>query len=134
MSRMPRAQEYLKTAFTAEAASAARFRAAGRRAEQDGHRELAKAWLALAEQKDGLAIELLNAAGKVAGGETDLASALAEERYENDALYPRMMNEVDAPTAAIFQRVVVEQQQHAARLEKLHDELVASTGDIAVAR
>lgn len=119
MSRLPRAQEYLKTGFTAEAAAAARFRAYARRAERDGRPELAKEWLELASEKDALAIGQLEAAGQVRGEGHDLAAALAEERYENESLYPRMGREVDAETAKVFAGVVEAQQRHAARLEKL---------------
>jgi len=131
VSRLPRAQEYLKTGFTAEAASAAKFRAAARHAEKEGKPRLAQAWLELAAEKDELAIRQLEAAGQVRAADADLASALAEERYENEALYPRMKREVDGETATIFDGVVGKQQEHLARLESLLDALSRSTGDLA---
>lgn len=131
MSRLPRAQEYLKTGFTAEAASAARYRAFAARAGADGRPQLAEGWLALAVAKDALAVRQLEAAGQVHGEEHDLESAIAEERYENEALYPRMKTEVDAETAAIFDEMVAAQKQHQAQLEDLLDRLTASTGDIS---
>ncbi|HYN20555.1 MAG TPA: hypothetical protein VE078_06320, partial [Thermoanaerobaculia bacterium] len=88
MSRIPRFQEHLKTAFTAEAASAARCRAYAVRAERDGLPNLARHWRSMAEEKDRLAIELLVASEQVHGADADLGNAIAEERYENDALYP----------------------------------------------
>lgn len=131
MSRLPRSQEYLKTGFTAEAASAAKFRAAARRAEAEGRPRLAAAWLELASEKDDLAIRQLQAAGQVRAAEEDLAAALAEERYENESLYPRMKREVDAETAAVFEAVVAKQQEHLARLESLLDAMGRSQGDLA---
>jgi rubrerythrin len=128
---LPRSQEYLKTGFTAEAASAAKFRAAAARAKADGHPRLAQAWLDLAAEKDGLAIRQLEAAGQVHGGAEDLGAALAEERYENDSLYPRMVREVDAQTAGIFEAVAGKQREHLARLESLLDALTRSSGDLA---
>ncbi|MGE4189051.1 MAG: hypothetical protein AB7G12_04060 [Thermoanaerobaculia bacterium] len=130
MSRLPRSQEYLKTGFNAEAASAAKYRAAAVRAEKDGRPKLAKAWLELASEKDELARIQLEAAGQVRGEAHDLEAALAEERYENDSLYPRMAREVDAVTAEVFSRVVLEQQGHMARLEALIEAFVRSQGDI----
>ena len=130
MSRLPRAQEYLKTGFNAEAASAAKFRAAAARAERDGHPKLAKAWLELAVEKDELARVQLEAAGQVHGGTLDLEAALAEERYENDSLYPRMAKEVDAPTAEVLNGVALKQREHLARLDSLLDALTRSQGDI----
>jgi rubrerythrin len=131
VSRLPRAQEYLKTGFNAEAASAARFRAAAVRASEEGHPKLADAWRALATEKDELARLQLEAAGQVRGGNQDLEAALAEERYENDSLYPRMSGEVDAATAAVFTKVVARQQEHLARLDSLLDALTRSPGDIS---
>lgn len=130
MSRLPRAQEYLKTGFNAEAASAAKFRAASARAARDGQPKLAAAWLELAAGKDELARLQLEAAGQVRGGTADLEAALAEERYENDSLYPRMAKEVDAETAAVLSQVVTKQKEHLARIEALLDALTRSQGDI----
>ena len=131
MSRLPRAQEYLKTGFNAEAASAARFRAAAMRAQEEGHPKLADAWRALAVEKDELARIQLEATGQVRGGSQDLEAALAEERYENDSLYPRMSGEVAAGTAAVFAQVVPRQQEHLARLDSLLDAMTRSPGDIS---
>lgn len=131
MSRIPRFQEHLKTGFTAEAASAARFRAYAVRADRDGLPNIARHWRALAEDKDRLAVELLEGAGQVHGLEADLANAIAEERYENDALYPRMIRDVDGDAAALLQRVVAAQQEHLSRLESLREASNASEGDVA---
>ena len=84
MSRLPRVQENLKAGFTAEAASAARFRAYALRAEKDGAPQLANHWRELARQKDELAILQLLAAERVRGGALDVEAELAEERYENE--------------------------------------------------
>lgn len=130
MSRLPRAQEYLKTGFTAEAASAARLRAGAARAERDGKPNLARALRDLAAEKDALAIGQLEAAGQVHGPSEELQAAIAEERYENDALYPRMLREVDVETAVVFRGVVARQHEHARKLESLLGALTSSRGDI----
>jgi len=130
VSRLPRAQEFLKTGFNAEAASAARLRAAAARAEGESKPNLARALRDLAAEKDALALTQLEASGQVHGAEQELATALAEERYENDALYPRMLREVDDETAGVFRAVVARQQQHAERLEGLLDAVTRSRGDL----
>ncbi|HNZ97129.1 MAG TPA: hypothetical protein PKM64_08045 [Thermoanaerobaculia bacterium] len=130
MSRLPRAQEYLKTGFAAEAAAAARYRAYAQAAEQAGRPRLAAAWLDLAAEKDRLAIVQFEAAGKVLGNVEALATALAEERYENQSLYPRMAREVDAETAAVFSGVIGAQEVHAQRLATLVERLRAAGGDL----
>jgi len=130
VSRLPRAQEYLKTGFNAEAASAARLRAAAQRATAEGKPKLASALGELAADKDALAYAQLEASGQLRDAEESVAAALAEERYENDALYPRMAAEVDDATARVFADVVGKQHAHAERLEAILDQLSRSKGDL----
>ena len=128
MSRLPRVQENLKAGFNAEAASAARFRAYAQRAEQDGSPHLATHWRELARQKDELAILQLEAAGKVRGGALDVEAELAEERYENEVLYPKLIA-LSPDAADTFQRVIAEQAAHLQRMESLREGLGSSPGD-----
>jgi rubrerythrin len=130
VSRIPRFQEHLKTGFTAEAASAARFRAYAAQAQTDGLTNLARAWLDLAVTKDRLAITLLEASEQVRGKDTDLAAAISEERYENDILYPKMIRDVPGPVADVFLKLVATQKEHLRRLEALRDALQSSRGDV----
>lgn len=134
MSRLPRAQEYLKTGFTAEAASAARFRALAARAEREGRPNVGRRLRELAAEKDALALVQYDAVEAIREPHEDLpatvAAAVAEERYENDALYPRMIREVDDQTAGLLREVVSRQQEHARRLTALLDAITGSTGDI----
>ena len=132
MSRIPRFQEHLKTGFTAEAASAARYRAYADRAQKDGLPNLARRWLRLAAAKDALAVELLESLAQVRGLDADLGSAISEERYENDVLYPKMIRDVDQETANVFLRVVNAQKEHLRQLEALRGDLNASQGDVAL--
>jgi rubrerythrin len=132
VSRIPRSQEHLKTAFTAEAASAARFRANADRAQRDGLPNLARRWLRLAAEKDALAIALLQAADQVRSNDADLGNAISEERYENDILYPKMIRDVDQETANVFLRVVTAQKEHLRHLESLRQETNSAQGDVAL--
>ena len=130
MSRIPRFQEHLKTGFTAEAASAARCRAYAARAERDGLPNLARHWRSLAEEKDLLAIDLLEASEQVHGMDADLGNAISEERYENDALYPRMIRDVNERVADVLLKVVSAQKDHLRRLESLREAYNAAQGDV----
>ncbi len=130
MSRVARFQEHLKTGFMAEAVSAARCRAHAARAEREGLPNLARAWLELAEQKDELAIRQLEAAGQVREGKTAVADALAEDRFENSVLYPKMIRDVEGETADVFKAVVEAQEEHVNRLSELRTALQAAAGDI----
>ncbi|HEX7184702.1 MAG TPA: hypothetical protein VF756_22950 [Thermoanaerobaculia bacterium] len=130
MSRIPRYQEHLKTAFTAEAAAAARCRAYATQAEREGLPNLARRWLCMAAAKDQLAVELLDAAGQVSTPDASLGNAISEERYENDALYPKMIRDVDEETADVLLRVVNVQKEHLRQLEELRRSLNAAGGDV----
>ncbi|MFL6195434.1 MAG: hypothetical protein ACJ75H_14755 [Thermoanaerobaculia bacterium] len=132
MSRIPRSQEHLKTGFTAEAASAARFRAYAVRAQRGGLHNLARRLHGLAAEKDALAIELLAAAEQVRSTDADLGNAISEERYENDILYPKMIRDVDQETANVFLRVVNMQKEHLRHLEGLRQEANAAHGDVSL--
>ncbi len=132
MSRIPRFQEHLKAGFTAEAAGAARFRAYAARAERDGLPNLARRWARLAAVKDDLAVALLEAADQVHGEDTDLVTAIAEERFENDVLYPKMIRDLDPKSADPLLRVVAAQKEHLRELEAMRQALTSSQGDVAV--
>lgn len=132
MSRIPRFQEHLKTGFTAEAASAARYRAYADRAQKDGLPNLAQRWLRMAAAKDALAVALLEAAEQIRGTDADLGNAISEERYENDVLYPKMIRDVDEATADVFLRVVNSQKEALRILESMRHEANAAQGDVAL--
>lgn len=132
MSRIPRIQEHLKTGFTSEAVSAAKFRAYAARARRDGHPHLAEHWEGLARQKDELARLQLEAAGKIRGGLTDVGAEIAEERYENEVLYPKLIQSAGSDeVVGVFQQVIEAQKEHQRRLEELRRALTASEGDVA---
>jgi len=134
MSRLPRHLEHLRSAFTAEAASAASFRAFAERAEGAGRPHLAQRWRALAEEKDRLAIALLAAAGKAASEAANLRDAIAEEQYENEVLYPRLIADMEhlghPAEADLLRRLLDTQRRHHAELDDLRRELTASTRDV----
>ena len=134
MSRIPRHLEHLRTGFTAEAVSAASYRAFAERAEAAGRPNLAERWRALAAEKDRLAIDLLAAAGKVESEAANLRDAIAEELYENEVLYPRLIAEMEHlghhDEAALLRRIVEVQKRHRAALDDLRRELTASMHDV----
>ena len=92
--------------------------------------KLAAAWLDLAEEKDRLAIRQLEAAGQVREEKTGVADALAEDRFENDVLYPKMIRDLDGEPAEVLKEVVEAQRAHVERLRELRTALQAASGDI----
>jgi rubrerythrin len=131
VSRLPRALEHLKTAFNAEAEKAALYRAFAARADRDGLPNLAAHWRQLAEARDARAIAQVEAAGRVHGAAIDLAAAISGESYQKDLLYPKMMSQVDADTAAVFETTIAALAEDLQRLEELRNEYNASQGDVS---
>ena len=134
MSRLPRHLEHLRTGFTAEAVSAATFRALAEQADRERKPNLAERWRQLAREKDVLAMQLLDAAGKVQEQGINLRDAIAEEQYENQVLYPRMRQDLadlgHPGEADLLDRVVEAQKRHIAELDELRREVTASTADV----
>jgi rubrerythrin len=134
MSRLPRHLEHLKTGFTAEAVSAAKFRAFAEQAEGEGKANLARRWRQLAEAKDKLAIEQLHAAGLVRDEEQNLRHAIAEEQYENEVLYPRLIADTEhigrRETAEVLSHAAEAQEEHMETLQQLRRDMTAATGDV----
>jgi rubrerythrin len=131
VSRIPRIQEHLKTGFTSEAVSAAKFRAYAHRARRDGLPNLAGHWEALANEKDELARIQLEHAGKIRGGATDVGAELAEDRYENEVLYPKLIQSAGSDdVVGVFQQVIEAQKDHLRRLDELRRALGAAEGDV----
>ena len=135
MSRLPRHLEHLRTGFTAEAVSAATCRAFAEQAEAEKRPNLATRWRALAAEKDRLAIELLHAAGRVESEAANLRAAIAEEQYENEVLYPRLIAELEnlghPEEAALLRRLLETQKRHREELDALRRDLTAATRDVA---
>jgi rubrerythrin len=121
----------MKTGFTAEAAWAARYRALAARAEAAGASNLAAAWRQLAHGKDELAVLLLEASGQLRPAARAVADAIAEERFENDVLYPKMAADVDPESAALLARVIAAQRGHTELLLRLQRALQEGSGDVA---
>jgi rubrerythrin len=135
VSRIPRIQEHLKTGFTSEAVSAAKFRAYAHRARRDGLPNLAEHWEALAAAKDELARIQLEHAGKIRGGATDIGAELAEERYENEVLYPKLIRSAGSDeVVGVFQEVIEAQEDHLRRLDALRRALGSAEGDVEAPR
>jgi rubrerythrin len=131
VSRIPRFQEHLKTGFTAEAVSAARCRAYAGRAGSEGKPNLARRWLRLAAEKDRLAVQLLVAAEQVRGHDSNLGAAIAEERYENTVLYPKMIGDGGPEQVLeLFRQIIAAQTEHLRQLENLRRELNAGPRDV----
>jgi hypothetical protein len=64
------------------------------------------------------------------GAEADIATAISNERYENDVLYPKMIREVDGETADTLLAVIAAQKEHLRRLEDVRTRFMAAKGDV----
>lgn len=134
MSRLPRHLEHLKTGFTAEAVSAASFRAYAQKAEAEGLENLAQEWRSLAAEKDQMAIDQLSAAGRIQDELRNIIEAITADRFENDVLYPKLIRDSKGEERDIFQKIVKNQEDHLDRMESLRVSLSSSEGDVSPSR
>ncbi len=131
MSRLPRHLEHLKTGFTAEAVSAACFRAYAQKAEAQGLENLAQEWRSLAAEKDQMAIDQLSAAGRIKDELRNIIEAITADRFENEVLYPKLIRDSKGEERDIFKKILKNQEDHLSRMETLRVSLSSSEGDIA---
>ena len=135
MSRLPRHLEHLKTGFTAEAVSAAMFRAFAEQAAGEDKPNLARFWRELAERKDRLAIAQLEASGRIKSEDANLKTAIAEEQYEVEVLYPRLVGDLKGHAheeeASLLEKINAEQRRHVEALDRLRREMKGATEDVA---
>lgn len=130
MSRLTRSWEHLKTGFQAEAASAARLKALSKKAEAEGKKGLAAALAKLSEEKAELAAQLLEPLDRQHGWEESLQALLAEERFEFEVLYPKMLGDLDSGLQEIVERVRAQHQLHLQQIEKWSEQLLEHRDDL----
>jgi len=110
------------------------FRAFAEQADGEGRANLADRWRRLAEAKDRLAIDQLQVAGRVRSDADNLRDAIAEEQFENEVLYPRLIDDLrhlgQPEEVELMQRVVEAQSGHLSTLDSLRKELAGSSGDV----
>jgi rubrerythrin len=90
---MSKTTDDLKTAFAGESQANRKYLAFAKKAEEEGHKQIAKLFRAVASAETIHAHSHLNALGEVKSTAENLKAAAGGENYEVNTMYPPMIEE-----------------------------------------
>jgi rubrerythrin len=93
---MGKTMDNLKLAFASESQANRKYLAFARKADEEGHPQIAKLFRAAAEAETIHALNHLRIMGEVKGTEENLGSAVSGETYEFKEMYPGFLEEAKA--------------------------------------
>ena len=109
----------LKAAFAGESQANRKYLAFAKKAEAEGHSQIAKLFRAVAEAETVHALAHLRVLGGVRGTEDNLKAAIDGEDYEFRDMYPKFVAEAQAEE----NNGAVKSFEYAMAVEKIHHEL-----------
>jgi rubrerythrin len=113
---MGKAEEGLKEAFAGESQANRKYLAYAKKADEEGHRQVARMFRAAAAAETVHAHNHLMALNEVGSTEENLKDAIAGETHEFKAMYPEMLENAKAENHADAQRSF----HYANEVEKVH--------------
>jgi rubrerythrin len=116
---MSKTQKDLMDAFAGESQANRKYLAFAKKAEAEGHKQIAKLFRAVAEAETVHALSHLREAGGIKGTKENLEAAISGETFEFQKMYPRMIE--DAKAEAI--EGALKSFVYANEVEKVHAEL-----------
>ncbi len=93
---MSKTAQNLQEAFAGESQANRTYLAFARKAEEEGHAQVAKLFRAAAEAETVHALSHLRELGKVKGTKENLGEAIGGETHEFQSMYPKMIDEAKA--------------------------------------
>ena len=116
---MASAEDYLKEAFAGESQANRKYLAFAKKAEQDGHEQVARLFRAAAEAETVHAHNHLRALKGIGPTEENLKEAIAGETHEFKSMYPEMIEQAKAEGHKDAERSF----RFALEVEKVHGQL-----------
>lgn len=116
---MSKSTDDLKAAFAGESQANRKYLAFAKKAEQEGHKQLAKLFRAAAEAETVHAHNHLRALGAIESTEANLNAAIAGENYEVTTMYPDFIKDAEAEG----DRKALQSFTYAIEVEKVHEAL-----------
>ena len=120
---MPGSVENLKAAFAGESQANRRYLAFARKADEEGHPQIARLFRAVAAAETVHALNHLRVLGEVKTSEENLQAAIHGELYEFSKMYPEFVKQAEADGNAGAR----ENFAYASRVEKVHHQLFENT-------
>ncbi|MBN1259749.1 MAG: rubrerythrin family protein [Anaerolineae bacterium] len=109
----------LKAAFAGESQANRKYTAWSRKAEEEGHVQVAKLFRAVAAAETVHAINHFKALGEIKSTAENLEAAIAGEHYEAVTMYPEFMQDAEAEG----ERQALRSFTYAWEVEKIHEGL-----------
>jgi rubrerythrin len=116
---MSKTEKNLQEAFAGESQANRTYLAFAKKAEEDGHKQVAKLFRAAADAETVHALSHLRELGKVKGTEENLQEAIGGETQEFQSMYPKMIDEANAEGA----KGALQSFSFANQVEKIHADL-----------
>ncbi len=116
---MTKTTDNLQTAFSGESQASRKYTAFGKKAEQEGHPQIARLFRAASQAENVHATNHLRAMDGIGSTAENLQAAIAGENYEVTTMYPPFI------TTAVEEehKAAKTSFQHAWEAEKVHEEL-----------
>lgn len=93
---MSKTEKNLKDAFAGESQANRKYLAFAKKADSEGHKQIAKLFRAAAEAETVHALSHLKELGAIKSTKENLEAAIGGETYEFQSMYPQMIEEADA--------------------------------------
>jgi rubrerythrin len=90
---MSKTEKNLQDAFAGESQANRKYLAYAKKAEEDGYKQIAKLFRAVAEAETVHAINHLKALGSIKSTKENLEAAIGGETYEFQSMYPKMIED-----------------------------------------
>ena len=116
---MSKTTENLQAAFAGESQANRKYLAFARKAEQEGHQQVARLFRAAAQAETVHALNHFRALGEVKSTAENLQAAIAGENYEVVNMYPDFIKEAEAEG----EKKALTSLQYAWEVEKVHEQL-----------
>ena len=116
---MTKSMEDLKAAFAGESQANRKYTAFARKADQEGHPQVARLFRAAAEAETVHAINHFIALGEVKTTAENLQAAVDGEHYEAVTMYPDFIKDANAEN----DKKAIRTFNYAFEVEKIHEEL-----------
>ena len=131
---MSKTIEDLKAAFAGESQANRKYLAYAQKAEEDGFRQVAKLFRAVAAAETVHAHKHLKTLGGIGSTDENLKDALAGEKYEVSTMYPEFMNDAESEEMkkayTSFKWAWEVEQVHEKLYQKAIDNLGKETNDV----
>ena len=119
---MPQTEENLKAAFAGESQANRRYLAFAKKADEEGHSQIARLFRAAADAETVHALNHLRVLGEVKSTEDNLVVAIGGEQHEFTKMYPEFVKQAEAEG----NKEARESFALANRVEKIHHQLYES--------